>query len=105
MINRASVREEIMKAPKKRKSKKKQVLHKQKVYDPRSKAGKSIYDEIYDPKSLPIDPFGRSPLTRGVEDKIQFFKNLGVVKTARKGGRIKDGNDLVASLYKRSSKV
>jgi len=105
MISRASVGQQIMKSPKKRKSKKKQVLHKQKVYDPRSKAGKSIYDEIYDPKSLPIDPFGRSPLTRGVKDKIQFFKNLGVVKTARKGGRIKDGNDFIASLYKRSNRV
>ena len=101
MINRASVRQEIMKSPKKRKSKKKQVLHKQKVYDARSKAGKSVYDEIYDPKSLPTDPYGRSPLTRGVRDKIQFFKNLGLVQTARRGGKIKDGNDLVASLYKK----
>ena len=43
-------------------------------------------------------------LVRG-DARAQFFKNLGVVKTARKGGRIKDGNDFIASLYKRSNRV
>ena len=55
---------------------------------------KSIYDCIYDPDcnpifETPIPGYGTGyRALPGIQNKIDFFKDTGAIKTAKKGGRI-----------------
>jgi hypothetical protein len=54
---------------------------------------KSVYDAIYD-DSIPgfFDKYGQMQLeavSPRKQDKIDFFKKIGLIKTAKKGGKIK----------------
>ena len=57
------------------------------------KGGISVYDVIHDDSMTPtrFDDQGRiiyKAISPKKEDKIDFFKSMGLVKTAKKGGRV-----------------
>ena len=58
------------------------------------KGGTSVYDAIHDDSMTPtrFDDQGRimyKAISPKKEDKIDFFKSMGLVKTAQKGGKVK----------------
>ena len=57
------------------------------------KSGISVYDAIHDDSIIPtrFDDQGRiifRAISPKKEDKIDFFKSMGLVQTAQKGGRV-----------------